>query len=169
MVQENQEQFRLYYQAGKNALDRGKYRLSIENLEQALEIVGFGSRLGADTQMLLVTAYQAVGNRENAIALCQELTTHPNMTTRKKAQDVLYIIQAPELKRPEKWMSKIPELSQSETNTSQYVAARKSPKRDRKKIEPEIDLSQVETEDNKFLWFALIITALTCGGLIWLT
>ncbi len=169
MVQENQEQFDLYYQAGKNALDRGKYRLSIENLEQALEIVGFGSRLGADTQMLLVTAYQAVGNRETAIALCQKLTTHPNMTTRKKAQDILYIIQAPELKRPEKWMSKIPELSQSETTTPQYVAARKSPKRDRKKMEPEIDLSQVETEDNKFLWFALIITALTCGSLIWLT
>ena len=168
MVPDNQEQFRLYYQAGQNALERGKYRFSIENLEQALEIVGFGSRLGGDVQMLLITAYQAIGNREKAIALCQELTNHPNLTTRKKAQEVLYIIQAPELKRPEAWMSKIPDLSQSETTSPQYVTAKKSPSRKSEKIESEIDLSQVETEDNKFLWFALIISALTCVSLIWL-
>lgn len=169
MVQDNQEQFRPYYELGKNALERGKYRLSIENLEKALEIVGFASRLGGDTQILLVTAYQAIGNRDKAIALCQELTTHPNTTTRKKAQDVLYIIQAPELKRPESWMSKIPDLSQSEQTKPKYVTAKKSSRSYQKKVEPEIDLSQVETEDNKFLWFALILTALVCGGLIWLS
>ncbi|MDJ0746944.1 MAG: tetratricopeptide repeat protein [Xenococcaceae cyanobacterium MO_167.B27] len=169
MVQENKEQFRLYYQAGKNALERGKYRQSVENLEKALEIVGFVSRLGGETQMLLITAYQAMGNQEKAIALCQELTTHPNGITSKKAVEVLYIIQAPELKRPESWMSKIPDMSQNDTTTPQYVTARKSPKRHPPKIEPEIDLSQVETEDNKFLWFALILTAITCGGLIWLS
>ncbi|HHP7229756.1 MAG TPA: tetratricopeptide repeat protein [Xenococcaceae cyanobacterium] len=169
MVQENQEQFHLYYQAGKNALERGKYRLSIENLEKALAIVGFGSRLGGDTQMLLMTAYQAVGEREKAIALCQELTNHPNVITRKKAQEVLYIIQAPELKRPESWMSQIPDLSQSETATPQYVNAKPATKRDRLNQEPEIDLAQVETEDNRFLWFALMLTILACGGLLWLS
>ena len=169
MVEENKEKFRLYYQAGKNALERGKYRISIENLEKALETIGFSSPMGGDTQMLLITAYQAVGNREKAIALCQELTTHPQMITRKKASEVLYIIQAPELKRPETWMSKIPDLSKSDQTNPQYVTAKKTPRKARSKTEPEIDLSQVETEDNKFLWFALILTALTCTGLIWLS
>ncbi len=168
MTQENKEEFRLYYEAGKNALERGKYRISIENLEKALKIVGFASHLGGDTQMLLVTAYQAVGERQNAIALCQELTTHPNMLTRKKASEVLYIIQAPELKRPETWMSKIPDLSKSDRTNPQYITAKKTSRKTQKKLEPEIDLSQVETEDNRFLWFALILTALTCTSLIWL-
>ena len=90
------------------------------------------------------------------------------MLTRKKASEVLYIIQAPELKRPETWMSKIPDLSKNDQTLPQYVTAKKSPRKARKKAEPEIDLSQVETEDNKFLWFALILTALTCTSLIWL-
>jgi hypothetical protein len=42
-------------------------------------------------------------------------------------------------------------------------------KPDRKdKLEPEaIDLTQVNTKDNQFVWVALIALLVTVGGLIW--
>jgi outer membrane protein assembly factor BamD (BamD/ComL family) len=165
----NQEKLQEYYQVGKKALENGQYRLSIEKLESAKELVNFNSKLGADVQILLATAYQAAGKKQEAIALCQELTTHPNLLTRQKAKDVLYIIQAPELQRPPEWMSKIPDLSNSDASKSQYVTTkRKTTKKQRDLINEPIDLSQVNTEDNQFIWFALILATLTIGGIIWL-
>ena len=165
----NQEQFQKYYQLGQKALENGKYKVSIANLQLAKELVGFSSNKGAEVQMLLATAYQAVGQRQEAIALCQELTTHPNGLIRQKAKDVLYIIQAPELQRPLEWMSEIPDLSSEETPKAQYVTTKNKkslPKKDNEL--PPID-PQANTEDNQFIWFALIIAILTISGLIWLS
>jgi outer membrane protein assembly factor BamD (BamD/ComL family) len=163
----NQEKLQEYYKIGKKALENGKYRLSIENLESAKELVNFNSKLGADVQMLLATAYQAAGKKQEAIALCQELTTHPNLLTRQKAKDVLYIIQAPELQRPPEWMMKIPDLSNSDATKSQYVnTKRKTTTKKNEPISDPIDLSQVNTEDNQFIWFALILAVLTIGSIL---
>ena len=165
----NQEQFQKYYQLGQKALENGKYKVSITNLQLAKELVGFSSNKGAEVQMLLATAYQAVGQRQEAIALCQELTTHPNGLIRQKAKDVLYIIQAPELQRPLEWMSEIPDLSSEETPKARYVTtkSKKSPPKKDNELPP-ID-PQANTEDNQFIWFALIIAILTIGGLVWLS
>ncbi|VEP13739.1 conserved hypothetical protein [Hyella patelloides LEGE 07179] len=170
MSQKNQEKFREFYQIGKKALENGKYRASIANLESARELVGFSTKLGAEVQMLLATAYQAAGKKQEAIALCQELTSHPNLLIRQKAKDVLYIIQAPELQRPPEWMSEIPDLSSGEQNKAQYITTKRKKTQNKKDEElPPIDLSQVNTEDNQFIWFALILAVLTIGGLIWLS
>lgn len=168
----DREKFLKFYQAGKKALENGKYRLSIDNLESARKLVSFSSKLGAEVQMLLATAYQASGQKQEAIALCQELTTHPNLLIRQKAKDVLYIIQAPELQRPPEWMSEIPDLSSSETTTkAQYVPPkRKTAPQKQKEEKPEaVVLSQVNTEDNQFIWFALILALLTIGGIFWVS
>ena len=169
MSNQSPEKFQKYYQTGIKALENGKYRLSITQLESAKELVNFSTRLGAEVQMLLITAYQAVGDRQQAIALCQELITHPNASIRQKAKDVLYIIQAPKLERPPEWMSQIPDLSSDEKDKPQYVTAKKT--KTQKKAENEIplsDLSQVNTEDNQFIWFALILAILTVASLIYL-
>jgi hypothetical protein len=42
----------------------------------------------------------------------------------------------------------------------------KSKRNPQESLEP-IDLSQVNTKDNKFIWVALIVLSLTLGGLIW--
>ena len=92
---------------GKKSLENGHYKVSIVHLESAKKLADSSTSLGAEIQILLVTAYQALGKREEAIALCQELIKHPNLQTRQKAKDVLYIIQAPKLQRPAEWMSEI--------------------------------------------------------------
>jgi tetratricopeptide (TPR) repeat protein len=166
---ENREKFRLRYQAGKEAFERGEYRLSIQYLEEAIEAIARSSRLGGEAQMWLVTAYQAAGNSQEAVALCQELAIHPHPEIRKQAKNLLYIIKAPELKRPKEWMTQIPDLSATSEGNSQYVAAKSQTKNSATKSqstsEP-VDLSEVNTQDNQFVWVALILTLLIFAGLI---
>ena len=170
MNTDNRQKFQQLYYTGKKALENGKYRISIAKLESARELVSFATTLGADVQMLLATAYQAAGNKQQAIALCQELTTHPNISIRQKAKDVLYIIQAPELQRPSEWMSEIPDLSSSDTAKPKYVATkRRNLSKPQNEELSEIDRSQVNTEDNQFIWFALILAIVTIGGLIFIS
>lgn len=172
MSSDNKEKFRIEYQEGKAAFERGEYRTSVRHLEAASALMNRTSRLGGEAQLWLVTAYEAAGQKEEAIALCQQLSRHPDPETSKQGKRLLYILQAPQLKRPEEWMTKIPDLgaiAESDpkdrrgSNTAVVSRKRKEPP----KPEP-IDLTQVNTKDNQFIWVALIAIALTVGGLIWL-
>jgi hypothetical protein len=162
-----QQKFHLLYQAGKQALEKGQYRLSIENLEAARELVALASRKGGELQIWLVTAYQAANKITEAVALCKELATHPDLETRQQAQRLLYIIQAPKLNRPKEWMSEIPDLTNADSSKPQYVTAKKNTKNKSVNNLPseEIDLSQVNTQDNQFIWIALLLVVLS---LVWL-
>lgn len=168
MTVDNQEQFQQKYQAGKQAMEMGRYRLSIENLEAAKNLVATNSRRGGEAQIWLVTAYQAANQIEQAIALAQELITHPDAQTREQAQRILYIMKAPKLERLKEWMSEIPDLAQAEQGASRYVAAKKqSAKPSEIKLEyPET--TPTETKDNQFVWFALGLIILIIGSLFWL-
>ncbi len=166
----NQKPFHVYYETGKIALERGNYRLSIENLEKAIELIGSGSLLGGEAQIWLVTAYQAEGQTEKAIALCEKLTAHPHFKIRDKASDVLYIMKAPKLERPPEWMVEIPDLASTESTSPQYLTTKptKGNKIKRNRFVPEVDLSQVDTKDNQFIGVALIVIILTLGSLFFL-
>ncbi len=168
MTVNNRQKFHLLYQAGKQALEKGQYRLSIQNLEAARELVALASRRGGEVQIWLVTAYQAANKIPEAVALCQELATHPDLETRQQAQRLLYIIQAPKLTRPKEWMSEIPDLANADSSESRYVTAKKKTENQSlDKLPEETDLSQVNTKDNQFVWFALLLVMLTLGSLVW--
>jgi tetratricopeptide (TPR) repeat protein len=164
----NQEKFQQKYQAGKQAMETGQYRLSIENLEAAKALVSPNSRRGGEAQIWLVTAYQAANQIDQAIALAQELVTHPDTQTREQAQRILYIMKAPKLERPKEWMSEIPDLAQADRGASRYVGSKKKPV-----TPPEIKLEYSEatptdTQDNQFIWFALGLIILIISSLAWL-
>ncbi|HAG80168.1 MAG TPA: hypothetical protein DCL61_03130, partial [Cyanobacteria bacterium UBA12227] len=159
MSSENKEQFRIEYQAGKAAFERGEYRTSVKRLEAACALMNRNSRLGGEAQMWLVTAYEAAGQTPEAIALCQQLSRHPDPETRKQGKRLLYILQAPQLKRPDEWMTKIPDLGAIAESEPQYRrgSSTASTSNSSRKVKPEpIDLSQVNTKDNQFIWVALI-------------
>jgi tetratricopeptide (TPR) repeat protein len=163
VVSNKQEQLQFEYQKGKNAFERGQYRISIQHLEKASELVASGSRLGGEVQIWLVTAYQAANQLSEAISLCRQLTKHPHPEIRKQSKRLLYIIEAPRLQRPREWMTEIPDMSKASDSQGQSlrgsgtIAKNSSPA-----IEP-IDLSQVNTKDNKFIWVALAIVLLILG------
>lgn len=169
MMRNSGEKFQQKYQVGKQALERGQYRLSIENLEAATELVPLNSRRGGEVQIWLVTAYQAANRLDQAIALAQELIVHPDTQTRQQAQRILYIIKAPKLERPQAWMSEIPDLSTADQGGSRYVSAKKKLSSSSAQLELEDEeLPPTDASDNQFIWFALILTGLIIGSLWWL-
>ena len=171
MSSENLEIVRTEYQAGKAAFERGQYRESVQHLEKACALVARNSRLGGEVQIWLVTAYEAAGQRTEAIALCEQLQRHPDSETRKQGRRLLYILQAPQLKRPTEWLTQIPDLGALPDNDTQTRLGSKTTSRNRQgqqRPQPEpVDLTQVNTRDNRFIWAALIALGLTLAGLFW--
>lgn len=174
MSSENLEIIRSEYQAGANAFERGLYRQSVQHLEKASALVNRNSRLGGEIQIWLVTAYQAAGQQSEAIALCQQLSRHPDIDTRKQGRRLLFILQAPKLSSRPEWLVQIPDLgaitddASGDLKSTKYAPSVKRPARKRPEPEPEpIDLSQVNTQDNRFIWVALGAIALSLGGLFW--
>ncbi|BAT55454.1 hypothetical protein NOS3756_44410 [Nostoc sp. NIES-3756] len=171
MTTESLELARTRYQAGKAAFESGQYREAVENLEKARALLARNTRLGGEVELWLVTAYEAAGRTEDAIALCQQLRRHPHSETSQQARRLLYILQAPRLKRPSNWMTEIPDLGALSDNESKVriTAKPRKPSEPKPPAEPEfVDLSQVNTKDNRFIWLALIVIGLTISYLVWL-
>ena len=122
--------------------------------------------------MWLVNAYVAAGDDESGLALCRKLILHPDLDTKQQSKRLLYILEAPQLEMKPEWVTQIPDLSEldDEKGHKAYVQTPKKPRRRKPKPEPEpLDLSQVNTADNQFVWIALIAIMLTLGGLFWLS
>lgn len=159
------QEFEQKYFNGKLAFERGQYRLSIEELEQACQLMPFHTRLGGDARMWLISSYQAANQSVEAISLCQELCRHPRLETKKQAQNLLYIIKAPRLQRPKEWMIEIPSL-----DATPATKIKPQPASTSRKIKPKqqielVDLTQVNTNDNKFIWIGLLLSIAVITGL----
>lgn len=172
MTTENLELARQQFQIGQDAFERGLYRQSIEALEKAVSFADRNSSLGGEAQIWLVTAYQAADRNMEAIALCEALSNHPDVKTRKQSRRMIAILKAPKLKLREEWMTKIPDLTKlDEANGKNKRASGYPPPAPRPRPRPRpipepVDLSQVETKDNGFVWIALGAITLTIIGLV---
>lgn len=153
-----EEEFKKQYHQGKLAFESGQYRLSVECLENACKLISQRTPQGGEVQLWLVNAYQAQGDGRRALALCQDLCSHPHGDTKSQAKQLLYILQAPELQRPSSWMTTIPDLTES---PNKYTVNRSVSSARKIKPKPQIelvDLSQVNTKDNSFLWLGLLVS-----------
>jgi tetratricopeptide (TPR) repeat protein len=173
VTSENLELAKSQYRSGKQAFERGEYRQSVELLQTAISLANPNSQLGGEMQTWLVTAYEAAGQTPEAIDLCEQLSKHPDLKTRQQGKRLLYILKAPKLKTRPEWLTQIPDLTsltdgEGNPPTARYVSP--TPRSDRKpKPEEPIDWSQVNTQDNRFVWVALAGALLTIGTLIWLS
>jgi tetratricopeptide (TPR) repeat protein len=101
------------YAQGQIAFERGQYREAIEWFQNALSLTSESSALGGTIQVWLVTAYEAAGRTEEALALCRQLRTHGDYDTRQQGKQLLYILEAPKLQLKSEWLTQIPELNES--------------------------------------------------------
>ncbi len=163
----NKKEFDFYYQQGIAAFESGQYRISAEKLLQAISFVTNDSKSGGEANLWLVNVYQAQEKYEEAINLCQQLLTHPHRHIRQQSQDLLYIIQAPRLKRPQKWMSEIPDFNSSSDYKVSYPVLKDTPKIKPKPQIDIVDLSQVKTKDNYFIWLGLGFIFFTILGVVY--
>ena len=154
---------------GQYAFDRGRYKQAIAHFQTALALSNPISMRGGEVQLWLVNAYVAAGEQQAGLALCRKLIRHPDLDTQRQSKRLLYILEAPELELKPEWTTKIPDLSGLDRDgDKKFVQKAKKPRRQKQKAEPEpIDLSQVNTEDNQFVWIALLGILLTIGGLFW--
>ncbi|MDJ0715831.1 MAG: hypothetical protein QNJ54_16640 [Prochloraceae cyanobacterium] len=169
MNSKDTEKFQIEYQAGKEAFERGQYRLSVQHLETASKLIAGASRKGGEAQMWLVTAYQALGKQKEAIALTQKLCHHPHREIRQQSQRLLYIYEAPKLSRPKEWMTEIPDLSDlsdRQMKDNLGISMSKSNSKENPAVRSE-DLTQINTKDNQFIWVALLAIILVLGSLVW--
>jgi len=172
MTTESLELAKSRYQIGKTAFENGQYRESVENLEKASALLGKNTRFAGEVEIWLVNAYEAAGRSEEAINLCQQLVRHPHYEIRQQAKRLVYILKAPKLNRPKEWMTEIPDFGIIANNESKRFVTSQSKKSTskQKSVEPEyIDLSTVNTTDNRFVWVALIVVGLTISYLVWLS
>jgi tetratricopeptide (TPR) repeat protein len=166
-----QQQATIEYQAGRTAFERGQYRESVQHLLQASALINKNSPLGGEIQIWLVTAYEAAGQGQEAIALCRQLNLHLDTKIRKQSRRLLYILEAPKLNLRSEWLTQIPDLSNvADSNPQDRKGSSLGTPSDltRSTAKPEpVELSQVNTQDNAFIWIALIAIALTLSGLLW--
>lgn len=165
-LEQDQQQFDLNYQLGKQALENGQYNLSVKYLEQASQKVALKTLLGGEVRIWLVSAYQAAQKTNEALTLCRELTTHPHPDIRHNSKRLLYVMEAPRLKRPQKWMSEIPDLTSLPESTPEFQRNRGSNKLAPKPPQVE-DLDNLNTEDNQFIALGLILLVISLSALIW--
>lgn len=160
------------YQAGKAAFERGEYRKAVQSLESAKALVLPLSRFGGEVQIWLVTAYEAMGQRSDALALCRELSRHPDMQTRKQGSRLLYILEAPRLTTRPEWLTQIPDLTNLEDSaardrpTATTISPAKQAEKPAFQLEAVVDPKQV-VQDNRFVWVALGGMAIVLSGLLW--
>jgi tetratricopeptide (TPR) repeat protein len=161
------------YQAGKAAFERGEYRKAVQSLESAKALVAPMSRLGGEVQIWLVTAYEALGQRSDALTLCRELSRHPDLQTRKQGRRLLYILEAPRLTTRPEWLTQIPDLtnlSDSDARdrpTAATISPAKLIEKPAFQLEDIVDPERVNVQDNRFIWVALGAIALVLGGVLW--
>lgn len=163
-----------YYEAGKAAFDRGRYRNAIDAYEAAIAEINPNTIFGAEVQLALVMAYEAGGNLQEARDLCRRLEKHPDSETRKQSSRILYILEAPKLNPRPEWQVKIPDLSAVEASEGDYQRAaggrssggRSQPKPPERPSDAEpLKLVEVAPQTNRFLLFALVVVAV--GVVFW--
>ncbi len=161
------------YKAGRVAFERGRYRQSLDHFETARDLVEKDSSLGGEVQIWLATAYEAVGQRQKAIALCKFLIRHPSWEARKQSRRLLEILQAPELSQELDGLIQFPDLSNLDDNqvkVRQTTTSKSVQRASRSADPPEpVDLTQVKTQDNGFFWVVLVGLIAVVGSLFFLS
>ncbi|MGC9503028.1 hypothetical protein [Baaleninema sp.] len=162
---------RIRYETAKDLFERGQYRDAVTLLDQACALVDRGTPLGGEIQIWLVTAYQAVGDLKAATRLCRKLSRHPHITTRQQSRRLLAILEAPRLAMRPEWNVNIPDLSSLEESTASDRKGSNRPlKRKPRPLPPPkpIDPSEINTQDNRFVWVALLASLAILSSLLWL-
>ena len=165
--QSPQTQVQKTFQLGQRAVESGQYRQAIVLLCQALAMAGDSTPQGGDIQLWLVTAYDAAGQRDQALTLCRTLTTHSCWTTRKQSKRILYILEAPKLTLHREWLTEIPDLTavqgESQRGGITRDRPRAAPKPQGYKILPDLnegeDDGQVGSSENGFIVFSMVASA----------
>ena len=94
------EQHEQLFEAGIKLMRRGEYKDAVTAFTRAVAAApgGMGDRKGGQYAIYLAQALGAADRKQDAVGLLKRCEAHPDADVRKIADNVLYIMQAPELK-----------------------------------------------------------------------
>ena len=87
----------------ETALERGDYGQCLEQLTPLAEARPLPDPEGARVRLLMVTALMGQGRDQEALTICQLLSRSGEPQLRQQARQLLTILEAPALDRPERW------------------------------------------------------------------
>ena len=116
--------------AAEASLDKGDYNLCLKLIDPLLLSYPASTPIGAQLQLLKVTAYMGRGDEEKAIDICQSLIRNNDPSIRQQAKQLLSILDAPCLPRPSNWSVQIPKIEMEPSLKSSF---RKTNKENKKK------------------------------------
>ena len=92
------------------ALERGDYGQGLELLLPLAEQHPVNSPEGPGLRLLMITAWMGQGQDDKAIATCRLLSRCRDPKLRQQAKQLLGVLEAPSLDRPERWSMRMPQL-----------------------------------------------------------
>ena len=144
--------------AAEAALERGDYGQCLDLLAPLAESHPLPDAHGARVRLLMVTAWMGQGNDSEAIATCRLLTGRGDPELRQQAKQLLTILEAPALTRPESWSMKLPQLEMSATGSGTTSTVRRRKRRPPAPAPPPTGPTPAPA-----LGFAVLVTAVLLG------
>ncbi len=92
------------------ALARGDYGQCLTLLEPLARKLPSTTKEGGEIRMLIVTALMGKGEEQAAIKTCKLITQCRNNELRQRAKQLLTVLEAPSLQRPENWSVQLPSM-----------------------------------------------------------
>ena len=97
--------------AAEAAIARGDYTHCLSILNPLSDTYPSNSLEGDRIRMLMVTAFMGQGDEQKAINICRLLAKSHKSAFRQEAKQLLSILEAPVLARPENWSIQIPNIN----------------------------------------------------------
>ena len=107
------------------ALERGDYGQCLDLLLPLAETHPPNSPEGPRLRYLMITAWMGQGQDDKAIATCRLLSRCRDPKLRQQAQQLLEILEAPSLDRPERWSMTMPQLEMNASGSGQPSTMRR--------------------------------------------
>ena len=119
------EPLQLDLSKAENALERGDYGQCLAMLDPLATSHPVSDPEGSRIRLLMVTAWMGQGREQEAIATCRLLSRAGDPDRRQQARQLLAILEAPSLERPERWSMRLPEMKLNATGSAAPVQARR--------------------------------------------
>jgi hypothetical protein len=153
---------------------RGSYRQVLQQIEMALQHYPDSGSL----RLWQAITTEALGQTAAAIALTRPLLQHPDPEIAQQARYLVWIWEAPRLRRPPEWLSQIPDLTQlpesrellptSALRSRPATAQPASLPHNRPDPPEDLEPANPSQLDNRMIWIALGIVLLTTGIGVWI-
>ena len=115
-------------------LERGDYGQALELLTPLAEEHPIATPEGSQVRLLMITSWMGQGQDDQALTMARALSRGGDMEMRQQAKQLVVILDAPSLERPESWTMQLPALEVTATGGSPPAAS--SQRRSRKPKPP---------------------------------